>query len=343
MRLFARPRDGRGNLKPEFELFAAAGAPHPCCVPSRQRAALLAISPEGLERVTRGSAEGMIKLEGGAFLMGTNSAEAFPADGEGPVREIVVDPFYIDAAPVTNAQFAEFTRDSGYRTEAEHFGWSFVFQGHIPEERRAALVNDRVLAAPWWCKVPGAMWQHPEGPDSNIETRDEHPVTHVSWNDAREFARWAGKRLPTEAEWEFAARGGLEQNRFPWGDELTPGGRHLCNIWQGEFPTRDLAEDGYAGASPVRAFPANQYGIFSVSGNTWEWCADWFHPAYHLVGARANPTGPSIGKTRVMKGGSYLCHASYCNRYRVAARTSNTPDSSTTNIGFRCVRDVVTA
>jgi formylglycine-generating enzyme required for sulfatase activity len=330
-------------VKPEFELFAAVGATHPCCVPSRQRAALRAVPGNRLDRVTGGSTEGMVKLDGGAFLMGTNSTEGFAADGEGPVREVALDPFYIDAAPVTNAQFAEFVRASGYRTEAERFEWSFVFQGHIPAERRMAVVNDTVLAAPWWCKVPGATWAHPEGPDSNIAARDEYPVTHVSWNDASEFARWAGKRLPTEAEWEFAARGGLEQNRFPWGDELTPGGRHVCNIWQGEFPTRDLAEDGYAGTSPVYAFPPNAYGLFSVSGNTWEWCADWFHPAYHLVGARTNPTGPSIGKGRVMKGGSYLCHASYCNRYRVAARTSNTPDSSTTNIGFRCVRDVATA
>jgi sulfatase modifying factor 1 len=327
-------------LKAEFELFAAAGATHPCCVPSRQRAALLEVPGNVLERVTQGSAEGMIKLDGGAFLMGTNSSEGFSADGEGPVREVVLDPFYIDAAPVTNAQFAEFMRATGYRTEAEQFGWSFVFHGHISEERHSTLVNDTVLAAPWWCKVPGAGWDHPEGPDSNIGARDEYPVTHVSWNDAVEFARWAGKRLPTEAEWEFAARGGLEQNRFPWGDELTPGGLHVCNIWQGEFPARDLGEDGFAGTSPVRAFPPNAYGLYSVSGNTWEWCADWFHPAYHLVGTRTNPTGPAVGKARVMKGGSYLCHASYCNRYRVAARTSNTPDSSTTNIGFRCVRDV---
>lgn len=282
----------------------------------------------------------MIKLDGGAFLMGTNSAEGFPADGEGPVREIVLDPFYIDAAPVTNAQFAEFVRSSGYVTEAERFDWSFVFQGHIPEDQRAALVNDTALAAPWWCKVHGASWKHPEGPESNVDARADYPVTHISWNDATEFARYAGKRLPTEAEWEFAARGGLEQNRFPWGDELTPGGRHVCNIWQGEFPAHDLAEDGYAGTAPVKAFPPNAYGLYSVSGNTWEWCADWFHPAYHLVGARKNPTGPSQGQARVMKGGSYLCHASYCNRYRVAARTANTPDSSTTNIGFRCVRDV---
>jgi formylglycine-generating enzyme required for sulfatase activity len=282
----------------------------------------------------------MVKLAGGPFLMGTNSTEGFPADGEGPVREITLDPFYIDAAPVTNAQFAEFLQATCYRTEAERFGWSFVFQGHIPEEQRATLVKDTVLAAPWWCKVERAAWDHPEGPDSNVAGRENHPVTHVSWNDAAEFARWAGKRLPTEAEWEFAARGGLEQKRYPWGDELTPEGRHVCNIWQGEFPTLDLAEDGYAGTSPVKAYPANGYGLYSLSGNTWEWCADWFHRSYHLVGARSNPIGPAQGGARVMRGGSYLCHASYCNRYRVAARTANSPDSSTTNIGFRCVRDV---
>lgn len=275
--------------------------------------------------------------------MGTNSSEGFPNDGEGPVREVTLDPFSIDSTPVTNAQFEEFARETGYRTDAERFGWSFVFQGHIPEERRAQLVDDTVLAAPWWCKVPGAWWKNPEGPETNIENRAEYPATHISWNDAAEFAKWAGKRLPTEAEWEFAARGGLEQRRFPWGDELTPDGRHLCNIWQGEFPSKDLAEDGYAGTSPVKAFPANGYGLFSVSGNTWEWCSDWFHPAYHLAGTRMNPTGPAQGSSRVMRGGSYLCHESYCNRYRVAARTANTPDSSTTNIGFRCVRDLATS
>jgi len=300
---------------------------------------MLAVPSNSVSRVTTGSTEGMIRLDGGSFLMGTNSSEGFPTDGEGPVREISLDPFYIDATPVTNAQFREFVRATSYKTEAERFGWSFVFQGHIPAARRAELVKDTVLAAPWWCKVNGASWDHPEGPDSNIESHDEYPVTHVSWTDASEFARWAGKRLPTEAEWEFAARGGLEQKRFPWGNELMPGGRHVCNIWQGEFPTRDLAEDGYAGTSPVKAFPENAYGLYSASGNTWEWCADWFHPSYHLVGTRSNPSGPAEGRARVMRGGSYLCHESYCNRYRVAARTSNTPDSSTGNIGFRCARD----
>ena len=272
--------------------------------------------------------------------MGTNSTEGFAADGEGPVREIALDPFYIDLAPVTNAQFAEFVRATGFLTEAERFGWSFVFQGHISEEHRAELVEDTVLAVPWWCKVRGAKWSNPEGPGSTIAERADYPVTHVSWNDALEFARWAGKRLPTEAEWEFAARGGLEQRRYPWGDDLLPGGRHVCNIFQGEFPKQDLAEDGYAGTCPVRAFPANDYWLYSMSGNTWEWCSDWFHASYHLVGTRTNPTGPAEGARRAMRGGSYLCHQSYCNRYRVAARTSNTPDSSTTNIGFRCVRDV---
>jgi sulfatase modifying factor 1 len=345
MRLPARSRDSGGTpgLKREFQLFAPTGNAHPCCVPSRHRASMLEVASNSFERVTRGSIEGMIKLDGGAFLMGSNDVDGFPADGEGPVREIILDPFYIDAAPVTNAQFSEFTRASDYRTEAERFGWSFVFQGHIPEKSRAALIEDTVLAASWWCRVRGATWKHPEGPGSSVETRGDYPVTHVSWNDAVEFARWAGKRLPTEAEWEFAARGGLEQRRFPWGDDLTPGGRHVCNVWQGEFPAHDLAEDGYAGTSPITAFPPNLYGLYSVSGNTWEWCADWFHPSYHLVGTRTNPAGPARGTARVMKGGSYLCHESYCNRYRVAGRTSNTPDSSTTNIGFRCVRDVATA
>jgi formylglycine-generating enzyme required for sulfatase activity len=278
----------------------------------------------------------MIKLDGGRFLMGTEAKEGFPADGEGPVREVTLDPFYMDTYPVTNRQFAEFVRATEYRTEAERFDWSFVFHTHIPRE----LVEDTVRGVTWWCKVRGACWRRPEGPGSNVDSRPEYPVTHVSWNDAIEYCRWAGKRLPTEAEWEFAARGGLTQKTYPWGDELTPGGRHLCNIWQGDFPNTDTAEDGYSTTAPVNSYPPNGYGFYTITGNAWEWCVDWFHPAYHVTATRHNPVGPLEGAAKVMKGGSYLCHKSYCNRYRVAARTSNTVDSSTTNISFRCVRDL---
>jgi formylglycine-generating enzyme required for sulfatase activity len=172
-----------------------------------------------------------------------------------------------------------------------------------------------------------------------VANRENHPVVHVSWADASAYAAWAGKRLPSEAEWEFAARGGLEQKLFPWGDELTPGGKHLCNIWQGQFPDINTAEDGYEATAPVDAYPPNGFGLLSMAGNVWEWCADWFSPDFHLIAARNNPVGPQSGIAKVIRGGSFLCHASYCNRYRVAARTSNTPDSSASNIGFRCVRD----
>ncbi len=330
-------------MKPEFQLFATLGRPHPCCVPSRDRAEVLAQSRSASEQrliIRSGSTAEMVKLDGGRFFMGTEDKEGFPADGEGPVREVTLAPFLIDKYPVTNQQFSEFAQAAGYRSEAEVFGWSFVFQGHIPRERYQRLVDRTAPGIRWWCKVLGACWKHPEGPDSSIAPRLHHPVVHMSWNDAAAYAAWSGKRLPTEAEWEYAACGGLEQKTFPWGDELTPGGRHLCNIWQGEFPNIDLAEDGYSAPCPVGAFPPNGYGLYTITGNAWEWCNDWFDPAYHITATRANPVGPPSGSQRLMKGGSYLCHRSYCNRYRVAARTSNTPDSATTNISFRCVRDV---
>jgi formylglycine-generating enzyme len=261
--------------------------------------------------------------------MGTDYAHGFPADGEGPVRAVSLSPFAIDIFPVTNAAFALFVDATNYRTEAEIFGWSFVFWAHIPPARFKDLVEDTAAYSPWWCKVPGATWNQPEGPGSNVNSRQNHPVVHVSWNDAAAYAAWAAKALPTEAQWEYAARGGLEQKLYPWGDELVPGGRHLCNIWQGVFPEKDTAEDGYAGTCPVDSFPANGYGLHSVTGNVWEWCTDWFD---------ADLSSSSHGESKVMKGGSFLCHASHCNRYRVAARTSNTPDSSASNIGFRCVK-----
>ena len=313
--------------------------PHPCCVPSKQRLQKLELSrsmAEERQRVRTGSTGGMVKLDGGRFLMGTESAEAFPTDGEGPVREVILDGFYMDARPVTIAQFREFVSATAYKTESERYGWSFVFHSHVPQE----LIEDRVGGVTWWCKVSGSDWAHPEGPDSLVESRLDFPVTHISWNDAAEYAKWAGKRLPTEAEWEYAARGGLEQNTYPWGDELTPNGTHLCNVWQGDFPHTDLGEDGWTSVGLPDYYPPNGYGLYGITGNAWEWCSDWFHPSWHVTAARVNPAGPPAGTARVMKGGSYLCHRSYCNRYRVAARTSNTPDSATTNISFRCVRDL---
>lgn len=272
--------------------------------------------------------------------MGTDYEEAFPDDGEGPVREVTLASFWIDKYPVTNELFSRFVTETGYVTDAERFGWSFVFWSHIPKARFNALVEDTVAEAPWWCKVRGASWAAPEGPGSNTEARRNHPVVHVSWQDAAQFCKWSGQRLPSEAEWEYAARGGLVQQIYPWGNKLRPGGKHLCNIWQGEFPREDTGDDGFRGTCPVDAFPPNGFGLYSVTGNTWEWCADWFSATFHLTAERKNPQGPPEGQSRVMKGGSFLCHKSYCNRYRVAARSGNTPDSSTSHMSFRCARNV---
>ena len=268
--------------------------------------------------------------------MGTDGWYGYGEDGEGPAHEVCVSPFSIARHAVTNAQFAAFVDATGYRTEAEEWGWSFVFAGFLPEDVPATRA---VVAAPWWRQVQRADWAHPEGPHSSIDDRADHPVVHVSWNDASAFCAWTGSRLPTEAEWEYAARGGLVGCRFPWGDELEPGGEHRMNVFQGTFPSKDTAADGYAGTAPVQAFEPNGYGLHQMTGNVWEWTADWFSPGYYRQSPRENPLGPSAGTARVMRGGSYLCHASYCNRYRVDARSSNTPDSSTGNLGFRVVRD----
>lgn len=267
--------------------------------------------------------------------MGTDDAEGFPEDGEGPVREVQLAPFAIDRHSVTNAQFAEFVEDTGYETEAERFGWSFVFSLFVPKKLLHRGIARKVAGLEWWYAVTNATWFRPEGPGSRIDDRMDHPVVHVSWADANAYCAWAGKRLPTEAEWEYAARGGLVQKRYVWGDELTPDGEHRCNIWQGTFPKINTRDDGYAGTAPATSFEPNGFGLFTMAGNVWEWCADWWSTSFHVNGPRENPIGPPEGTARVMRGGSYLCHHSYCNRYRVAARTSNTPDSSTGNLGFR--------
>lgn len=283
------------------------------------------------------SPDGMVRIEGGSFLMGTDSADRVAPDGEGPVREVQVDAFYMDATTVTNAEFADFVDETGYTTDAEQFEWSFVFQNFLPEKK--ARWAQRSETAPWWCAVEGACWKWPFGRGSHVSDRQDQPVVHVSWNDAQAYCDWRGVRLPTEAEWERAARGGLTQKRFPWGDDLTPDGEHRCNIWQGRFPEENTAADGFRYTAPVRSYQPNDFGLYEMTGNVWEWCYDWFSPDFHADGPRENPAGPDHGNGRVMRGGSYLCHASYCNRYRVAARTGNTPDSSTGNMGFRCVAD----
>ncbi|WP_051444244.1 formylglycine-generating enzyme family protein [Afipia sp. P52-10] len=276
----------------------------------------------------------------GSFAYGCDRREGNPADGEGPSRSVHVDAFRIDRYAVSNARFARFVAATGYVTDAERIGWSFVFAGLLPddfEETRG------VAAAPWWRQVHGADWRRPEGPRSDISSRQNIPVVHVSHDDALAFCAWAGKRLPTEAEWEKAARGGLEGKRFPWGDDETPGGEHRCNVWQGTFPSHNTGGDGHYGLAPVDAFAANGFGLHNMAGNAWEWCSDWFTSRrFAETDGRAlvNPFGPASGTHRVMRGGSYLCHPSYCWRYRNGARSASTPDTATGHVGFRCVRDL---
>uniref|UniRef100_A0AAX7U7R8 Sulfatase modifying factor 1 n=1 Tax=Astatotilapia calliptera TaxID=8154 RepID=A0AAX7U7R8_ASTCA len=286
------------------------------------------------ERETQSPVIQMVQISGGEFLMGTDNP-GIPPDGEGPQRVVYVDSFNIDIHEVTNQQFQSFVLATGYVTEAEKFGDSFVFEGLLSEPVKSQ-VTQAVAAAPWWLPVKGASWRHPEGPDSNITDRLHHPVLHVSWIDAVAYCSWANKRLPTEAEWEYACRGGLKDRLYPWGNKLNPKGQHFANLWQGDFPTHNSGEDGYIKTSPVMSFPPNAFGLYDMVGNAWEWTADWW-TVHHTTDPQRNPMGPPSGKDKVKKGGSYMCHRSYCYRYRCAARSQNTPDSSASNLGFRCV------
>ena len=307
-----------------------------CC--AKRQAGELAAAPAATT-ITRSKApiaRRWSPMIGGSFLMGSND-KRFPDDGEGPVRKVTVAPFAIACHAVSNLQFAEFVRQTAYTTDAERYGWSFVFEAQLSDEVRRMRAN-RAAETPWWVAVPHAYWAQPEGPHSTILDRSDHPVVHVSWNDAKAYCQWSRTRLPTEAEWEMSARGGLEQAFFPWGDELTPAGEHYCNVWQGNFPDLNTMEDGYLGTAPVHAFRPNGYGLHNVAGNVWEWCEDTFSPRYHQVTAADNPFHDAPAPNRSLRGGSFLCHDSYCNRYRVGARNSNSPDTSASNIGFRVVR-----
>lgn len=281
----------------------------------------------------------MVLIEQEQFQMGAEGPETWQADGEGPVRKVTLRPYYLDRTAVTNGAFQAFIEATGYKTTAEDFGWSFVFHNQIPRAHRKRMNFDRAFGVEWWARVEGANWKKPGGPGTNIRKLLEHPVVHISWEDALAYCHWAGKRLPTEAEWECAARGGEESQRYPWGDDLTPNGKHRCNIWQGSFPEQDTGEDGHTGTAPARSFASNNFGLFNMMGNTWDWVADWFSPTHNRTASTDNPTGPNSGREKIIRGGSFLCHASYCNRYRNSARTKVTPDSTTCHLSFRCAMD----
>jgi len=287
----------------------------------------------------------------GTFLMGSD--HHYPE--EAPAHPVAVSGFWIDRYAVTNEDFARFVADTGYRTLAERYDEQLAAQLPLPGSIVFVPPDHPVDLTDhfrWWAWVPGADWRHPEGAGSNIDGRSSHPVVHVAWQDAEAYAVWAGKRLPTEAEWEYAARGGIDGATYAWGEELTPGGVYMANTWQGDFPVHNTAADGYAGTAPVGRYPANGYGLYDMIGNVWEWTADWYGPHRAPVSACCAPNDPRGGSPahshdpsvpgtpvprKVVKGGSYLCAPNYCRRYRPAARMAQPVDTSTSHLGFRCV------
>ncbi|MDX2376523.1 formylglycine-generating enzyme family protein [Microbacterium sp. LRZ72] len=311
-----------------------------CACGAPGRSAFVDLTPPPGAAVSEVTATGrhgipQASVPAGTFVMGDSSGDRNPGDGEVPLHEVTLDAFEIDATSVTNDAFARFVADTGYRTEAETFGFSAVF--HLAVAAPREDIMGAAAGTPWWFGVTGSDWAHPGGRDSSIEGLGDHPAVHISWNDAVAYAEWAGRRLPTEAEWEYAARGGIGSAKYPWGDAEPHEDGWRANIWQGEFPRHNTREDGWLTTAPVRTFEPNGYGLWQPVGNVWEWCADWFDPGYYGRSPARNPGGPERGSARVLRGGSYLCHISYCNRYRNAARSSNTPDSSMGNAGFRTV------
>ena len=313
-----------------------------CCVPNLGQDGFDQVVLPSQQVINRsGLAEdaqtGMALIPSGIFRMGSEDPMSYPADGEGPVRSVSVSEFLLDTRSVTNADFMLFIDETGYITTAEQRDWSFVFAGLLPDDFEPTR---GVADAPWWRQVYKATWQHPEGLHSNINDRMDHPVVHVSWFDAAAYADWLGKELPSEACWEYAARGGLDGALFPWGEQLNPDDNYLSNTWQGIFPSSNTQDDGWYGTCPADHFPENGYGLHNMTGNVWEWCADWFGFSDSRVSSPVDPIGPATGNSKVQKGGSFLCHASYCARYRPAARVGVSPDSTSSNVGFRCLKRV---
>lgn len=311
------------------------------------------------------STSGMVLVPGGEFRMGASDDEGRP--DEYPGHAVHVDAFWMDETEVTNAQFAEFVKATGYITTAEiKPDWEEMkkqLPPGTPKPADSLLVAASLVFTPpshpvplddasqWWSWTKGADWQHPQGPGSNIKGKADYPVVHVSWDDAMAYCRWAGKRLPTEAEWEWAARGGLQEKKYPWGDEDPEKGRPKANTWQGTFPNRNRSDDKFYNSAPVKSFAPNAYGLYDMAGNVWEWCSDWFSSGYYQELERvqsSNPKGPAASfdpmeptvPKKVVRGGSFLCNASYCKGYRVSSRMKTSPDTGLEHTGFRCVKDV---
>ncbi len=330
----------------------------------------LAATREASRRPPGPAPTGMVWIPGGEFSMGCADPRGLPHGGPDPmadarpIHRVRLDGYWMDARPVTNGQFAAFVAATGYRTVAERPPRPEDFPGAPPEN----LVAGSIVFTPppeavplrdgtggahlrWWAYLPGASWQHPLGPESTIAGREDDPVVHVAFEDAEAYATWAGKRLPTEAQWEFAARGGLAGSVYPWGDEFRPAGRWMANTWQGRFPVENTAADGFAGIAPAGSYPPNGYGLFDMAGNVWEWCSDWYRPDTYARSARQglveNPRGPADSHDpqepgqpkRVQRGGSFLCSDQYCARYIVGTRGKGEISSGTNHIGFRCVQD----
>ena len=308
-----------------------------CCTPQREdhgKAKPVLPLPE-VSSPKDHHARHAIQIPGGKSFIGTDHA-LLPVDEEAPYRSVKLNSFHIDPFAVTNDRFAEFVAATGYQTEAEVIGNSFVFVHFLDDQKD---YGNAVAAAPWWRLTEGACWQHPTGPESSLDGLGDHPVVHISWHDASAFATWAGGRLPTEAEWEHAARGGLGDVFYPWGNQHPDDtGFYPCNIWQGSFPNHNLKRDGVGGTAPTHAFEPNGHGLYNMVGNVWEWTDQ----SFKLRSLKKAMRQTHQGKTgfKICKGGSYLCHASYCHRYRIAARTANSPDSSTGHTGFRLVYDI---